>query len=127
MGLIQAESMQLTAWIPFVHGRAQYAQSTQRRFRRWLANRRIEVAPLYGPLIQQALQEWGTHTRYLALDTSLVWNQYCLIRLSVVYRGRAGPIVWEVLGHGSSSGAHAAYEELLDAVPALLPVRVKVG
>jgi hypothetical protein len=126
VGLIQAECVQLTAWIPFVHGRAQYAQSTQRRFRRWLANRRIEVAPLYGPLIQQALQEGGTHTLYLALDTSLLWNQYCLIRLSVGYRGRAVPIVWEVLEHGSSSVAQAAYAELLDAVPALLPVRVKV-
>jgi hypothetical protein len=126
VGLIQAECVKLTAWVPFVQGRAQYAQSTQRRFRRWLGNRRLEVAPLYGPLIQQALREWGTHTLYLALDTSLLWNQYCLIRLSVVYRGRAVPLVWEVLKHGSSSVAHAAYEELLAAVPALLPAGVKV-
>jgi hypothetical protein len=126
VGLIQAECVKLTAWVPFVQGRAQYAQSTQRRFRRWLANRRIEVAPLYGPLIQQALQQWGTHTLYLALDTSLLWNQYCLIRLSVVYRGRAVPVVWAVIEHGSSSVTHAAYEALLDEVPALLPAGVKV-
>jgi Transposase DDE domain len=126
VGLIQAECVKLTAWVPFVQGRAQYAQSTQRRFRRWLANRRIEVAPLYRPLIEQALQDWGTHTLYLALDTSLLWNQYCLIRLSVVYRGRAVPVVWEVIEHGSSSVTHAAYEALLDAVPALLPAGVKV-
>ena len=126
VGLIQAECVKLTAWVPFVQGRAQYAQSTQRRFRRWLANRRIEVAPLYGPLIQQALQEWGTHTVYLALDTSMLWNQYCLIRLSVVYRGRAVPVVWEVIEHGSSSVTHDAYAALLDAVPALLPAGVKV-
>jgi hypothetical protein len=126
VGLIQAECVKLTAWIPFVQGRAQYAQSTQRRFRRWLGNRRIEVAPLYGPLIQQALQDWGTHTVYLALDTSLLWNQYCLIRLSVVYRGRAVPVVWDVIEHGSSSVTHAAYAALLAAVPALLPAGVKV-
>ena len=126
VGLIQAECINLTAWIPFVRGRAQYAQSTQRRFRRWLANRRIEVAPLYGPLLQQALQEWGTHTLYLALDTSLLWNRYCLIRLSVVYRGRAVPVVWEVIEHGSSSVPHEAYGALLDAVPALVPAGIKV-
>jgi len=126
VGLIQAECVKLTAWVPFVQGRARYAQSTQRRFRRWLANRRIEVAPLYGPLIQQALQDWGTHTLYLALDTSMLWNQYCLIRLSVVYRGRAVPVVWDVIEHGSSSVTHAAYAALLDAVPALLPAGVKV-
>src|SRR6478672_1299863 len=126
VGLIQAECVKLTAWVPFVQGRARYAQSTQRRFRRWLGNRRIEVAPLYGPLIAHALGPWGTHTLYLALDTSLLWNQYCLIRLSVVYRGRAVPVVWEVIDHGSSSVTHAAYEALLDAVPPLLPAGVKV-
>ena len=126
VGLIQAECVKLTAWVPFVQGRAQSAQSTQRRFRRWLANRRIEVAPRYGPLIEQALQDWGTHTLYLALDTSMLWNQYCLIRLSGVYRGRAVPVVWEVIEHGSSSVTPAAYAALLDAVPPLLPAGVKV-
>jgi hypothetical protein len=126
VGLIQAQCVKLTAWVPFVHGRARYAQSTQRRFRRWLGNRRIEVAPQYGPLIEQALRDWGAHTLYLALDTSLLWNQYCLIRLSVVYRGRAVPIVWEVLAHGSSSVAYDTYAALLEAVPALLPAGVKV-
>jgi Transposase DDE domain len=126
VGLIQAECVKLTAWVPFVQGRARYAQSTQRRFRRWLGNRRIEVAPLYGPLITQALREWGAHTLYLALDTSLLWNPYCLIRLSLVYRGRAVPVVWDVIEHGSSSVTHAAYEALLDAVPSLLPTGVKV-
>jgi DDE family transposase len=127
VGLIQAQCVKLTAWVPFVQGRAQDAQSTQRRFRRWLGNRRIEVAPQYGPLLAHALREWGTHTLYVALDTSMVWNQYCLIRLSVVYRGRAVPVVWEVSAHGSSSVTHAAYAGLLDTVPALLPAGSKVG
>ena len=125
-GLIQAGCVKLTAWVPFVWGRARYAQSTQRRFRRWLANPRIEVAPQYGPLLQQALADWGKHTVYLALDTSMLWTQYCLIRLSVVYRGRAVPVVWEVMAHGSSSVTHAAYAALLEAVPPLLPAGVKV-
>jgi hypothetical protein len=126
VGLIETGEVRLPAWVPWVRGRAQYAQSTQRRFRRWLANRRIEVVPLYGPLIQQALREWGQHTLYLALDTSMLWNQYCVIRLSLVYRGRAVPLVWEVIEHGSSSVTHAAYEGLLEAVPSLLPAGVRV-
>lgn len=56
----------------------------------------------------------------------MLWNQYCVIRLSVVYRGRAVPVVWEVLEHGSSSVTHAAYEALREAVPSLLPAGVKV-
>lgn len=126
VGLIETGEVSLPAWVPFVRGRAQDAQSTQRRFRRWLGNRRIEVAPLYGPLIEQALREWGPHTVYLALDTSMLWNQYCLIRLSVVYRGRAVPVVWEVIEHASSSVPHEAYAMLLDAVPAVMPAGIRV-
>src|SRR5262245_36490724 len=126
VGRMQAESVKLTAWVPFVQGRARYAQSTQRRFRRWLGNPRLEVAPRYGPLIARALREWGRQTLSLALDTSLLWKQYCLVRLSVVYRGRAVPIAWEVIEHGSSRVTHAAYEALLEVVPPLLPAGVKV-
>jgi hypothetical protein len=35
VGLIETGEVNLPAWVPFVSGRAQYAQSTQRRFRRW--------------------------------------------------------------------------------------------
>jgi hypothetical protein len=126
VGLIQAGGVSLTAWGPFVSGRARYAQSIQRRFARGLANPRVEVQALYGPLIQQALREWGTHTLYLALDTTMLWNQYCVIRLSLGYRGRAVPLVWEVVEHGSSSVTQAAYEALLEAVPPVLPPGGKV-
>jgi hypothetical protein len=125
VGLIQAGCVSLTAWVPFVTGRARYAQSTQRRFARWLQNGRVEVHTLYAPLIQEALASWGKPTLYLALDTSMLWNQYCVIRISVIYRGRAVPVVWQVLEHGSSSVAYEAYAALLDAVPPLLPLGVR--
>ena len=40
---------------------------------------------------------------YGALDTSMLWNTYCLIRLSVIYRGRAVPFGWRVIEHGSAA------------------------
>jgi hypothetical protein len=86
----------------------------------------VEVHELYAPLIEQALREWGKPTLYLALNTSMLWNQYCLIRLSLVYQGRAVPLVWEVVEHGSRSVPHLAYAALLEAVPSLLPPGVKV-
>ena len=89
-----------------MHSRAVYAQSTVRRLTRWLENTRIDVHALYGPLIQQAIAEWGDQRVYLALDTSMLWNTYCLVRLSLVYRGRAIPMVWTVLEHPSSSVAY---------------------
>lgn len=41
VGLIRSGKISLTSWIPFVESRAFYAQSTQRRFSRWLKNCRI--------------------------------------------------------------------------------------
>lgn len=126
VGLIHSGCVSLTAWVPYVQSRARYAQSVQRRFDRWLHNKRLEVHRLYTPLIQTALAEWGNHTLYLALDTSLLWDRYCMIRISVIYRGRAVPLIWHVLEHASSSVAYEVYQPLLDALPLLLPVGVKV-
>jgi hypothetical protein len=125
-GLMQSGTISLPAWVPYVHSRAVYAQSTVRHFARWLSNSRIEVHSLYGPLIQQALAEWGERKLYLALDTSMLWGKYCLIRISVVYRGRAVPLVWKVLEHSSSSVSYQVYQGLLDKAAELLPLGCQV-
>ena len=46
VGLIQCGNLSLTEWAPYVHSRAVFAQSTVRRFARWLANDRIDVHAL---------------------------------------------------------------------------------
>jgi hypothetical protein len=121
VGLIQAGWISLTAWAPYVGSRARYAQSTVRRFRRWLDHDNIDVVSLYGPCIEHALAAWGERVLYVALDTSMLWNMYCLIRLSVIYRGRAVPLVWCVLQHGSAQVAFEAYRELLERAALVLP------
>ena len=121
VGLIHSSSISLCAWTPFVVSRAQYSQSTVRCFRRWLDNETIEVPTLYGPFIQQALADWFGKRLYVALDTSMLGNTYCIVRLSVIYRGRAIPLVWCVLAHGSATVAYEVYKELLDRAAVLLP------
>ena len=73
----------------YIQSRANLAQSKQRRFSRWLHNPRINPQRLYSPLIQAALKGWKEEVLYLSDYTSMLWNQYCLIRVAVVYRGRA--------------------------------------
>ena len=121
VGLIHSSSISLCAWTPFVVSRAQYSQSTVRRFRRWLDNEKIEVQPLYGPLMQQAMVSWVGQRLYVALDTSMLWNTSCIVRLSVIYRGRAVPLVWCVLAHSSATVAYEVYKELLDKAAKRLP------
>lgn len=125
-GLIHSHTISLGSWTPFVISRAAYSASTVRRFRRWIDNDRIEVHSLYGPLIQEALISWIGKTIYVALDTSMLWDTYCIIRLSVVYRGRAVPMVWSVIEHGSSMVAFEAYKTLLDRAAERLPFASKV-
>jgi hypothetical protein len=72
------------------------------------------------------LVPWGEQALYVALDTSMLWNTSCLIRLSVIYRGRAVPLVWCVLQHGSAQGAFKVYQDLLERAARLLPRRCKV-
>src|SRR5207245_11691246 len=72
VGLICSKTVSLGAWTAFVVGQAQDAQSLVRRFRRWLANNRITVEPLYGPLIEQAVVGLVGKVVYVALDTSLL-------------------------------------------------------
>ena len=126
VGLIHSSSMSLCAWAPFVVSRARYSQSTVRRFRRWLDNDKIEVHTLYGPLLQQALIGWVDKTLYVALDTSMLWNTYCMVRLSVIYRGRAVPLVWCVLEHGSAMVVYDVYKALLEQANRLVPSACKV-
>ena len=56
----------------------------------------------------------------------MVWNEYCLIRLVVVHRGRGLTIAWRVLKHSSSTVAYEDYKGLLTQAAARVPSGVAV-
>ena len=120
VGLVGSQKLSLTAWEPYVQSSAQYAQSYQRRWRRFLDNPRIEVCDWYLPLVMNAIQGWKHRPVSLALDTTLLWNEYCMIHLSVVCCGRAVPLLWKTLKHKSASVAFEEYQPLLDQAHELL-------
>ena len=126
VGLIKSKTISLPEWAPFVDSRANFAQSTVRRFSRWLRNEKIKTNELYAPVIRDALAEWGEHTLYIALDTSMLWNEFCHIRVSVIYRGRAIPLVWKTIKHKSSTVAFEKYRDLLKKAVMLLPLGTNV-
>lgn len=126
VGLICSKTVSLGAWTPYVVGRAQYAPSLVRRLSRWLDNNRIKAEPLYGPLIEKALVGWVGKRVYVALDTSMLWDTYCLIRLSVISRGRAVPLGWRVIEHASAMVSFETSKELLDEAKRRLPFACEV-
>jgi hypothetical protein len=103
VALIETGSVNLTRWLPYIPCRGKFAQSKQRRQERWLHNARINIHRLYKPLIQAALIDWQEDCIHLSLDTSLFWDEYCLVRLAVVHRGRALPVIWRVMEHDSAA------------------------
>jgi hypothetical protein len=126
VGLICSQTVSLGAWAPFVVTQAQYAQSIVRRLSRWRNNNRIKVASLYGPVIEKAVVGWVGNRMYVALDTSMLWNTYCLIRLSVISRGRAVPLVWRVIEHGSAAVSFQTYQDVLDEAKSRVPFACQV-
>lgn len=126
VALIQTGEVNLTRWVAYLPCRGHFAQSKQRRVRRWLNNERINIHRLDQPLIQVALANWQEECLYLSLDTSLFWDEYCLVRLAVVHRGGALPVVWRVMEHRSASVSFLDYREMLYQAVGRLPKGVKV-
>lgn len=111
--LICSGQLSLSEWEAYVPSRASKAQSVERRWQRFMENMRIQVSAIYLPLVLGALQGWQGHRLYLALDTTVLWNRFCMIHLSVVCCGRAIPLLWRVLEHGSATVSFEEYQSLL--------------
>ena len=121
-GLLLSETVCFDHWktkLPLAHC---LAASWQRRCQRWLANSRIDVEAVYGPLVLWAIQHWQKpgHSWHLALDTTVLWNRCCVVVLSVVCHGRAIPLLWQTLDHPSASVSAEVVIALLQQAERLL-------
>ncbi|WP_431628597.1 hypothetical protein [Alkalinema pantanalense] len=101
--MIQSEKVHPSGFGVNVPSRATPAQSSQWRFRRCLGNRRIELAAVHQALVGQALAQWGAQRLYPSLDTTLLWNCFCVIWVRVVYRGRTVPLGFRIVVQASST------------------------
>lgn len=101
VGMIESQNVHLNGFGVYINSRAQYAQSHQRRFRRCLSNRRIDISAAHQALMAQALSKWGKKRLYLSLDTTMVWNCFCIIWVGVVDRGRTVVVAWRIVPQAS--------------------------
>jgi hypothetical protein len=81
----------------------------------------VDVHQLYGAVLRPVLAELREPRLKVVLDTSLLWNRWCLIRLGLVYRGRTLPVVWKVIAQRSSSVAFRHYRGVLRYAERVLP------
>lgn len=118
--LLCSGTINLSEWEAYVPSRGSQAQSTERRWQRFLRNHRIRVRSLYVPLVMAAISNWQEQRLYLALDTTVLWNRFCIIHLSVVCCGRAIPFLWKVKEHKSATVAFGEYKLMLRLAHRLL-------
>ncbi len=79
------------------------------------------------PLIGQFLKAWEGMDVLLTLDTSLFWDEYCLIEVCFVWGGRSFPLAQKVIEHGSATVGYEDYPPLLETAQSVLPPNCTVS
>jgi hypothetical protein len=76
----------------------------KKRVQRFLKNPGVKVEVFQRPLAQRILEQIVTGRRrvLLILDRT-EWNAFNILYISVGWRGRALPLMWQMLGPGASS------------------------
>ena len=101
-GCLESRICSIPAWVSGRLSKAQFAQSREIQGRRFLKNPKVDPFEIYAPLVFQALRHWGEHRLVLALDTSMLFGKFCLIRFAITFRGRSLPLHQEVIQHESA-------------------------
>jgi len=83
VGLLISKAIHLGQWGLQRDGDA-LAASKERQISRWLHNSKLKPAEMYRDLITAALLPWTERQVTLALDSSMLWERYVIIRVSLI-------------------------------------------
>lgn len=124
--ILQAQSGCLSHWLPYLSHRDCQARSHMERLSYFVHNPKITPETFYHPLLRQFLKAWEGTAMTLTLDTSLLWEHYCLIEVCLVWGGRSIPLAQTVVEHSSATVGFADYCPVLETTRHLLPPGVQV-
>lgn len=119
--ILQAQSACLSHWLPYLSHRDCEARSHMERLNYLVHNPNINAETFYVPILRQFLQAWEGTAMTLTLDTSVLWAQYCLIEVCLIWGGRSIPLGQTVLEHGSAIVGDEDYRPVLEHTLKLLP------
>lgn len=78
------------------------------------------------PLLHQFLQAFAGSELRLTLDTSMLWNQFCLVEVCLVWGGGSITLAQVVLEQGSATVAFEDYCPLLEQTLSVLPANSRI-
>lgn len=87
--ILQSQSGCLSHWLPYLSHRDCQARSHLERLSYFIHNRAIDAETFYAPVVRHLLQAWQGQAMTLVLDTSMLWDQYCLIEVTLAWGGRS--------------------------------------
>lgn len=124
--ILLSESACLSKWLPYLGHRACQARAHLERLSYFVHNEHITAERFYVPLLRQALQAFQGQAVTLALDTSMLWNQFCLIEVCLLWGGRSFTLAQSVIEHRSATVGFETYQAVLGAAKAVLPADCSV-
>ena len=124
--ILQSEHACLSRWLPYLSHRACSARAHMQRLSYFVHHKGITAETFYDPLIRRCLTGFEGEKVTLTLDTSMLWDQFCLIEICVAWGGRSLTLAQTVIEHGSAMVGFQDYSPLLERVLKLLPTGCKV-
>ena len=95
--------------------------STEKRFKRLLINEKITEQTYFLPFIQSVLINLGLEEMILAIDGSLVGRGCICLMISLIYKGRALPLVFTVVRGNKGHLPEDTHVELVNKLRPLIP------
>ena len=124
--ILQSQSGCLSHWLPYLSHRTCKARSQMERLNYFVHNPQIIAETFYIPLIKHFLQAFAGTVLELTLDTSMLWDQFCLVEVCLIWGGRSISLAQVVLEHGSATVGFEQYRPVLEKVQTLLPLNSSV-
>jgi hypothetical protein len=124
--ILQSGSACLGKRLPYLSHRDCQARAHLERLSYFLHNQQISAERFYVPLLRYVLAAFAGEPVLLTLDTSLLWDQFCLIEVCFVWGGRSFTLAQAVLEHGSATVGFEQYQRVLQCAKQVLPPQCQV-
>lgn len=124
--ILQSGSACLGKWIPYLSHRDCQARAHLERLSYFLHNQQISAERFYEPMLRHVLAAFAGESVLLTLDTSMLWDQFCLIEVCFVWGGRSFTLSQVVLEHGSATVGFEQYQSVLKRAQQVLPPQCQV-
>lgn len=119
-GIIQSKSVKL-AHVAGEISNAGKEESQVMQLRRWLKNEKVEVDLFYLPFIATLIHCLAQQTLVLAIDGSTTAQGCVTLMVSMIYKGRALPLLWVTRKGKKGHFPQEMHVELIKAVKNILP------